>query len=372
MTTGNRTLPMIERLGRSDVIALGSEWDALVSASPVSTPFLSWPWIGAWLETLGLEADLEVVVARDPIDGRLIGIAPFFVETRRRLGVGFRSLRLIGSGPAAPDHLDMPIAAPDPAPVAAALWQAVNRSRRWDFVDLDGVASGGWLAGILLRRRSDRAIAEQIPAPFLPLEGGWDAVQRRFGSNHRQNLGRYRRKLDRDAAEPLTERIVVHPTDLEATMDRLIAMHQTIRTSHGDPGAFATPALEDFQRAAARRMLAAGRLRLWRLDVGSTTIAAIECFRFGDTVSFYTTGFDPSWAAYGPGRAVMARAIRGAVDEGAAEFDFLRGDESYKRSWGTATRHDLRIRRPATAKGRLLWSASRIVRGIRGGRRPRT
>lgn len=367
MTTGRRTLPVISRLDHAGLRDLGPEWDALVADSQTGAAFMSWPWIGAWLDTLGRTADLEVLTARHPVDGRLIGVAPFFVQTNRRFGFTFRSLRMLGSGPAAPDHLDMPIAEGEGPEVATALWSAVNRRRRWDLIDFDGVAPGGVLSGLLLRRNGDAA--EPTSCPYLPLEGGWEQVEQRFGRSHRQNIGRYRRKLEREAGAPVTERMVVEPSDLEETMDRLAEMHQAVRTAHGDRGTFATADLTEFHRETARRMLATGRLRLWRLEVGGEAIAAIECFRFGDVVSFYTTGFDPKWASFGPGRAIMARAIRGAIDEDALEFDFLRGDEDYKRSWGTDSRINLRIRYPVGARGRALWAGRAAVGALRSLRR---
>jgi CelD/BcsL family acetyltransferase involved in cellulose biosynthesis len=372
MTTGNRILPVLNHLDRSELLRLGPEWEALLAGSQVRSAFMTWPWVSAWLDTLGRDADLEVLAARHPVDGRLLGVAPFFVESGRKLGVPFRSLRMIGSGLAAPDHLDMPVAADAGLNVATHLWEAVDRRRRWDFIDFDGMAIAGTLPRLLLRRRGDAA--EETPCPYLPLEGGWDRVEQRFGRNHRQNIGRYRRKLDREAGAPVVAWMVARSSDLEKTMDHLAAMHQAVRTAQGDRGSFATEAMVSFHRETARRMLAAGRLRLWRLDVGDSPIAVIECFRVGEVVSFYTTGFDPAWAAFGPGREIMARAIQGAIDEGALEFDFLRGDEEYKASWGTETRTDLRIRRPLGARGRTIWAGRGAIGALRsfgGARRPR-
>jgi len=364
MTTGQRRLPLLEHLDRRRALALDGEWDRLVAESPGGSPFLTWAWIGAWLDTLGRDADLEIVSARDPLDGRLLGVAPFFVETRRRAGVGYRSLRLVGNGPGAPDHLDMPVRADQADEVAPLLWDAVTRNRRWDVIDLDGVASEGTLAATILRRHDDRHDLEPIPCPYLRLDGGWDAVEARMGRSHRQNIDRYRRKLDAEV-DGVAERLIVSAGDLEDTMTRLAEMHQSVRTSHGDRGAFADARLVAFHREVARRMLAAGRLRLWRLDAAGGVIAAILCFRHADTVAFYTTGFDPAWAAYGPGRRIMATAIRGAIEEGAAEFDFLRGDEPYKRAWGVEVRDDVRIRRSAGAKGRLLGMGRRALSPFR-------
>jgi CelD/BcsL family acetyltransferase involved in cellulose biosynthesis len=362
MITPARAVPVLERIDRTGLAGLGPEWDALVAASANPGPFLTSAWIGAWLATLGSEADLEVVTARDADDGSLIAAAPFFVEPHTRAGVRYRVLRFIGSGPAAPDHLDLPVVRRAPPGTAAAVWAAVNRNRRWDVVDLDGVAADGILARLLVRRSGDRGRVERILTPFLRLRPTWDATAATFDGALRSSLDRQRRRLDRDAAGPVCERMVAAPGDLEESMTRLERLHQSVRAEAGQRGAFGTPLLAAFQREVARRMLAAGRLRLWRLDVGDQTIAAIECFRHADTVSFYTTGYDREWQRYGPGSRVMAVAIGAAIAEGAAEFDFLRGDEPYKRSWGSEVRHDLRIVHPASRLGRLLVMARDLRR----------
>ncbi|MEE9299311.1 MAG: GNAT family N-acetyltransferase [Acidimicrobiia bacterium] len=359
-------MPVLQRPSRDDLMSLGAEWDDLLAASGTVRPFLTWAWVRAWLATVGSAVDLEIVTARDPDDGTLLGVAPFFVETNRKLGVAIRRLRLVGNGPAAPDHLDL-LVRTDAPHAAEALWNAVIEDRRWDLLDFDGVASGGNLARLVLRRRGDST--EPIDCPYLPLEGGWEAVRGRFGRNHRQNLGRYTRKLDAESALPVSEWMVATPADLEATFDRLVTMHQAVRSTKGQPGVFADPSVVEFLRMAAHGFLETGRLRMWRLDVGDDPIAVVWCIRAGDSVVFYTTGFDRRWARFGPGRRIMARAIRGAIDEGATEFDFLRGDEPYKRSWGTQIRRDVRIRRPSGPKGRLLSAARSIRRTLTGPRR---
>ena len=87
--------------------------------------------------------------------------------------------------------------------------------------------------------------------------------------------------------------------------------------------------------------------------------------RYGDTVSFYATGYDEAWARYGPGRRVMAAAIRSAISEGAIEFDFLRGAESYKEAWTSRARLDQRIVFPGSVVGRALWSLRTLKQAVR-------
>ncbi len=87
--------------------------------------------------------------------------------------------------------------------------------------------------------------------------------------------------------------------------------------------------------------------------------------RQGDTVSFYSTGYDSAWSKYGPGRRIMAAAIRSAIEEGATEFDFLRGDEAYKEAWATRSRLDQRVVLPRSARGRMLWAMRSLRAGLR-------
>ncbi len=360
MTLGSasRIIPSVEIITTDDALdGLRDDWDRLLEISNAAGVFLTWDWITAWRGTLGRDHDLRIATGRDPDDGRLVGIAPLAVEPRARAGVRHRALVVAGSGPAAPDHLDLILEPGTEPAVAPVLWDALERDGDWDLLDLDGVTGGGALAAVAARRACDRAKADEIPCPYLELPQSWEEFERRLGKNLRQNLGRYRRKLDREAPGPVTERLVTDAADLDATLADLGDLHQQIRTSKGDTGAFATARLRSFHREVARRFLESGRLRLHRLDVDGRLAAAIVCFRYGDTVSFYTTGYDETWARYGPGRRILARAIASAIAEGATVFDFLRGDEAYKDHWNTEVRADLRIRRPVSTRGRLLFAA---------------
>jgi len=52
--------------------------------------------------------------------------------------------------------------------------------------------------------------------------------------------------------------------------------------------------------------------------------------------------FTPEMRRYSLGTMLTARAIETAIEEGATEFDFLRGDEPYKYMWRASSRHNWR------------------------------
>ena len=297
-------VPFLEDISDDEAFgALAPEWDHLLAGSSVVSPFLTWAWVSAWRQTLGAGHALAVIAARHPADGSLLGLAPFAVEERRAPGgLRYRALVFLGSGPAAPDHLDLMVLRGWEGAVAAPLWGAVLRRHQPDLADLDGLHAGGMLEALALRRRADRRrFAEPIPCPHLPLPVTWEEYEAALGRNLRQNLRRYARRLDEEAPGPVTRRLVVRADEVDPTLDDLARLHQQIRSAHGQRGAFHSPAMTAFHHLAARRFLEAGRLRLHRLDVDGRAVAVIYCVRQGDVVSFYTTGYDAEYARFGPG-----------------------------------------------------------------------
>src|SRR5262249_61638268 len=76
--------------------------------------------------------------------------------------------------------------------------------------------------------------------------------------------------------------------------------------------------------------------------------------------------------AMSPGKVLMAEAIHAAFEEGREEFDFLRGNESYKATWTDQCRplyeafiHSRRLRSRVATRlmGELLLPAKRHPRG---------
>jgi CelD/BcsL family acetyltransferase involved in cellulose biosynthesis len=206
------------------------------------------------------------------------------------------------------------------------------------------------------------------PCPYLQLPASWDEYTRSLGRNLRQNLGRYRRKLEREAGAPVVERMISEPGEADSTILDLAELHRRSRAAGSDTTAFHHDGMVEFHRRVASRFAIEGKLRMHRLDVGDRAAAIIYCFRHDDVVSFYQTGYDPELGRYGPGRQLMATAIRSAIEEGATEFDFLRGDEGHKARWQVAVRYDQRLLVASGTRGRLVHAAMRAGWAARAAR----
>src|SRR5881396_2299089 len=88
-----------------------------------------------------------------------------------------------------------------------------------------------------------------------------------------------------------------------------------------------------FARAMAQRQ----QLWLTTLDLDGKPAAAWYGFASGDTVYFYQGGRDPRWERESVGLVLMGIMIQRAIERGYRAFNFLRGDDGYKRQW-TASR----------------------------------
>jgi CelD/BcsL family acetyltransferase involved in cellulose biosynthesis len=65
------------------------------------------------------------------------------------------------------------------------------------------------------------------------------------------------------------------------------------------------------------------------------------------------------------GLVLLARTVKDAFAEGCSEFDFLRGDESYKMQWKRAERWTVRFQLFRDGRGRALRAALRAQKGVR-------
>jgi hypothetical protein len=346
VSTAHQMLPVVERLDRAGVLALAPEWDRLLAASSDPAPLLAWPWVTAWLDTLGSDADLQVVTARDPSDGRLIGLAPLTVSPLRRNGVRYQALRFIATGPLGGRHLDLIVERDRAASIVHVLWEAATRERRWDILDLVGLDADGALPGLLYRRRTDAAAVDTVVRYQLDLT---------------------------NAAERLTTtpgrrvRLVTSPQELDPFMSRMVSMVEAKDHRDRHRASFAHPSVLAFHREAARRLLDAGRLRMWRLDDGRETLAGLFAVRFGDVVAVHVAATDSRERSRDLLADLISHAALAAADEGALRFLLPPG--AGHPSVPAEARRDVNIRRPVGPWGRILWTGYRVRSGLLGGRR---
>jgi CelD/BcsL family acetyltransferase involved in cellulose biosynthesis len=325
---------------------LVDEWREL--AVRAENPFVTPEWHQTWLETHPEQREFVIAVRRS--DGTLAAVVPLVAD-----GDGSGTLSAAGGDSA--DWFSPACRPRDEREVAAAvgtLFSAIPLRWRWQLSRC--VSDGAWTVGLrsALPDNGWSAVANPI-ADVMPVASFPDG--RVENGRNGKDVRRRRRKLERE--HDVVFRLSRTPGEAQRDLDALFELH----AARWGEDAFG-PAARAFQRRFVRRAAEQGWLRLWTLEVDGRRAASLYCLRLGGTTFGYIHAFDRSFARDGVGLILLDHAVKAAVSEGCGEFNFLRGDESYKRRFGA---QDRTLRSLEVVPRRSLAAArARAAVGARG------
>jgi CelD/BcsL family acetyltransferase involved in cellulose biosynthesis len=322
---------------------LEGEWNALLGRSASDVPFLRHEYLWAWWSTRGggewEAAELWLAVGRNAA-GAVQGIAPLF---RTRTRAGLDGLMFLGSIEIS-DYLDLIVPPGSAMEFADDLLRAVEDSAPSGpkALDLYNIPEASSTLGALEAAAAARGwvvTRERLqPCPIIALPASWDDYLNGLEKKQRHEL---RRKLRRAEGHPTPARLrLVGPgEDLEAATESLLRLmaYEVRKTG------FLTEAMRRQFRATVQAAAENGWLQLAFLDVGGGPAAGYLNFDYRGRIWVYNSGINPEHTSLSPGWVLLAHLIRWAIENGRSEFDFLRGDEPYKRQLGGVDRAIYRL-----------------------------
>lgn len=321
--------------------SIRSDWDDLLESSNQAVFFLRWHWNRTWWRWYAPpESRLALVTCRDG-DGRLVGLAPFYWQTRWHFGFfPLREFCLLGTGVwmNTSEYADIVARRGAEAAVSTAVAGWLRTQKRWDRLWLWGVPATSNVLRQFRVALGPRARTWACDhAPGLDTSGDWPTTQHCFAHD-------VERQLRQVFSEPRALAVrVQHPDELKSALDDLVRLHELRWRAKGQPGSFAYPPFEDFLRDVARGAIEHGRLGLWRLMIEDRCVAVLIAFVDFETVHYFQSGFEPS-SPHSLGRVIVGLAIRDAVTAGSIKwFDFMGGHADYKQEWTSAGRETIEL-----------------------------
>jgi CelD/BcsL family acetyltransferase involved in cellulose biosynthesis len=324
--------------------AAREEWNEL--AEQAGNIFSTWEWNSIWWRHFG-SGRTPLVTAYRSTTGRLVALLPLYLWSERP----FRIVRFVGHHVA--DQLG-PICLPnDRIPVSDAVTAALSRYEADIFLGENLSIDEGW------RSRLNAKILTRDASPALYFDGGWEEFLASRSSNLREQIRARERRLARK--HDLHYRQTASQDELQKDLDTLFALHK-LRWG-GRPTRFAKYGA--FHREFAACALNHGWLRLWFLEIDGRPRAAWYGFRFADSTSFYQGGRDPAWDKNSVGFVLLMHSIREALEDGIAEYRFLRGGEGYKYRFANLDRAVETVGLARGATPRAVLATARVARKSR-------
>ncbi|MBI4553683.1 MAG: GNAT family N-acetyltransferase [Candidatus Latescibacteria bacterium] len=346
--------------------ALHDEWNAIVTASS-ATVFQTFEWMFLWWKHFGADPARALHLLLFRHDGRLVGVAPFFLETHTFAGVLLhRRLRLLGCGVVhdgasglfteygSTDYLDI-IGLPDyETSITHHLAVYLQRSSAlYGEVEFVNVPQESLVVRTLVPQFDRQGVPYTLTrldvCPRLNVPSSMEVYLRGRGSRVRHSLEQARKTFT-DA----TVETIYSPEAVQGAFHDLVRLHQQRWNRLGYLGLFANSRFQRFQEEVARVFLERGWLWFQRVQMNGQTIAARLGFAFNGCFYDFLSGFDVDspFAKRRPGHVLLLRMIEDAIKTQGRVVDLLRGNERYKfdltpdfsYNWGVT------VSNPATAR----------------------
>ncbi len=305
---------------------LRDAWDGLLARSFSRSVFLSWDWVETWWKHYGTDFEPLVIVARD--DGVPCGIAPLII----RKG-DIRRLEFFGQNKAYGEYLDFLVAEGDECRVTPEICRAmVERydDNSWQSLSLAVILERSPNLAMIrhaLERHGLDVVLQHRTSPYIRLPATWAEYLRIKGKKLRKRIEYNERRLAR-----LGKVAVEFPRNLcevDHFLENLIALHCYRWKVKPNEIFFG------FHREIARRFYSLDRLLLARLKVGDRVIAAKYDFVFDKRAWGYQGGWLREYAKYEVGSVLLCELFKHCIDNELAVYDFLEGEDWYKRRWST-------------------------------------
>ena len=396
-------------IGQFTVADLEVEWRELLTRADHSF-FLSWTWIGSWLETLPAAERPRLMRSRKA--ERTVGLALLASRQVRRHGfISSHGLHLNCTGNSQFDEITIEYNAllidnaVHDAVQSAMLNHLVNEVPSWDECHLPGMTHVATeltrAPGTRLHQRTSTTFHVRLDNLGRESQATDDLhrLEREEHPNHSQHPNRPNRQsggplvdASKSAGKDIEDYLkllghkpryqirrslrqyaLLGPLKLEAAqtqhqaqaiMAELQTLHSAYWASKGRSGAFLNGYVVGFHHRLIAAAFARGEVQLLRLSAGDKVISCLYNFVYRDKVYNYQSGINYSLfdGHDSPGLVSHAMAVSFNAAAGHRVYDFMAGEQRYKRSLCT---HTSELHWLVLQRDRLKFNVEDLLRRIK-------
>ncbi|GEM_PF-4083786 len=321
---------------------LKSAWDELFQSNPNHTPYQSWEWNFTWWKYFGAPERLRLLVAEE--DGRLIGIAPFFLR-KKFYGWPLRHLGFIGQKRT--DYLDFVVRAGAEANFFQQLFEYLQENKsEWLFVELKDVPDTSTNLPFFFQEVGKvfpvLAWEAQRVCVTVPLAENWESFLNTLGKRTRKDVGYDRRFFEKNFTADF--KIFTNSSAVIDGLNDLITVYRSRWQEEKGATRFEEDAVAKFEREICDQFSHAGWYRLYLLYANQEPVAGLSGYVRNN--KYYADAYvhSPAFNKYSVGNVLLGMAIEDCIKNQWTELDLTRGDETYKFRWNGQTKRNYHLK----------------------------
>lgn len=330
---------------RAGLNALEPDWQRLWALQPRPEVFMHIAWARAFVEVYGPGRGLHIIVAEKA--GQICGVVPLFRDAKN-------ALRFIGDPRS--DYSDVLCAPADAHAVVVAL---TNHLKKQPGLSLSAVPEHAMLWKELHQSKHPFTIEPEEPCPAILFDAEGQVAKDLL---KKESLRRHEKKVAKLGA--ITMQHAATRAEAHAMLPVLFEQHVARWRSTKTPSMFEKAEHRRFYERMIDDDILWPYVDFRVVRAGDRAVAAHFGFFHDRRFIWYKPSFDAELSAMGPGEVLLKYLIAAAVEEGAVEFDFTRGNEGFKQRFATVIRQNYRIHRPTLIQ-RARAVASRVRSSIR-------
>jgi CelD/BcsL family acetyltransferase involved in cellulose biosynthesis/GNAT superfamily N-acetyltransferase len=306
-----------------DLRGLAPAWDRLYAATKCSNPFLTAAWTIAWVEQMKAQPFVVAAFEHD----ELAAVLPLVRRGRRLAFVEGDAYGFLTSF--------------DVESVAYALIEPIAAARaRWDTLVMDELLDDAPTTSALRAACERHGLAWHgvltSGYPYTSLETDATKYEANVGKKVINEIKRRQKQLALLGKVEFNR--LTNEADVLRSFETIVAIHRKRWQERSDTSAFGDVRRTDAMLAAARTFARNGQMALDVLLVDDMMVAYSYGFEVGGRYVYYSPGFDPVYAPYSVSKLLLYWQLSECRRRGLHEFDFSRGEETYKLVWATDTR----------------------------------
>lgn len=314
---------------------LKESWDDLVGNSEYPNIFTTWDWQSIWWKHFGNKPGNELMILLVRSGEQLVGIVPFYRQKHSfPLFFGQRHLNLIGyGGRTCPEYLGPIVHKGFIDKVADTVVDFLEKNpEEWDSIFFEDYA---------LDDRATMQLAERLKWEFVPY-GGKGEIRYvlplpKDYETYLKLLGPHNRKGKRSRMNQAKKHYNAHAIypeieEIEQWFPVITSLTTESRTRQGQDSPLQDEVYAAFHRELLQRLLPQKRILIQILFFDDEPVASWYVYLLNEKCYAYQQGSKTNIKG-SPGDVGTLFLIDKLMQEGIAEFDFLRGLEWYKTSY---------------------------------------